>query len=40
VKVFLIEAKSLNYGLEMNESVLAAGDKVVEKLKIIIDEYE
>ncbi len=40
VKVFLIEAESLNYGLEMNQSVIAAADKVVEKLKTVINEYE
>lgn len=40
VTVFLIEAESLALGLEMNPPVVAAADRIVERLKKIIAEYE
>jgi hydrogenase maturation protease len=40
VTVFLIEAESLDLGLEMNKSVIASAERIVEKLKTIIAEYE
>ena len=40
VTVYLIEAGSLDYGLEMTTTVAAAAEKVLEILKTTIDEYE
>lgn len=40
VTVFLIEAESLDLGLEMNQSVISSAEKIVEKLKEIIAEYD
>lgn len=40
VTVYLIEANSLDYGLEMTQSVIASAEKVIEKIKEIIAEYD
>lgn len=40
VTVFLIEAESLELGLEMTSLVNAAAEKVIERILSIIDEYE
>ena len=39
VSVFLIEAESLDYGLELNPKVKIAADKVIERLQNIINQY-
>ncbi len=39
VSVFLIEAESLDYGLELRPKVKSAADKVIERLRKIISEY-
>jgi hydrogenase maturation protease len=39
VSVFLIEAESLDYGLELSPKVKSAADKVIERLRKIINEY-
>lgn len=40
VTVYLIEAESLDLGLEMNRSVINSADKVIEILKGVIAEYD
>lgn len=40
VTVYLIEAESLDLGLEMNQSVIVSAEKVIEKIKKIIAEYD
>ncbi len=40
VTVYLIEAESLDLGLELSPRVRDAGDNVIERLKKVIDEYE
>lgn len=40
VTVYLIEAESLDYGLEMTPTVAEAGNNVLELLKKVISEYE
>ena len=40
VSVFLIEAESLDYGLELTPKVKDSADKIIEKLQQIIAEYE
>ncbi len=39
VSVFLIEAESLDYGLELSPKVQSAADNVIESLRKIINEY-
>lgn len=39
VSVYLIEAKSLDLGLEMSAEVLASGSQVVAEIKQMIDNY-
>lgn len=40
VKVFLIEAESLDYGLELTPKVKVSAESVIERLQKIINEYE
>lgn len=40
VTVFLIEAESLDYGLELTEKVKISADKIIEQIKEIIAGYE
>ena len=40
VTVFLIEAESLGYGLELTEKVKNSADKIIERLQTIIAEYD
>lgn len=40
VTVFLIEAESLGYGLELNPKVKVSAEKTIERLKKIINEYD
>lgn len=40
VTVFLIEAVSLDFGLEMNPAVIAGAQKVIEQIQKIIEEYD
>jgi hydrogenase maturation protease len=40
VTVFLIEAESLDYGLELTEKVKNSADKIFERLQTIIAEYD
>ncbi len=40
VTVFLIEAESLDYGLELTEKVKNSADKIIERLQKIIAEYD
>ena len=40
VTVFLIEAESLGYGLELTEKVKISADKIIERLQKIIAEYD
>ncbi len=40
VAVFLIEAESLDYGLELNPKVKTSAENVIERLQKIINEYE
>ncbi len=40
VSVFLIEAESLDYGLELTAKVKKSADRIIERLQKIISEYE
>ena len=40
VTVFLIEAASLDYGLELSEPAMAGAENVIGRLEAIIAEYE